>query len=169
MSLLDFGVGVELRSCFSSAFCVCVSGCEEATIIEFFVVGSEESAVDKREDDPGTVIEPCNMFVEDTALVGPVLRAPDEIGCPAIFTGALEPGVPVLTLVTRETIEEHTLATVVKGWLKTLAELPWKVKFPVDTASAAAMFALTVEAAADVRDGIAGGPRVAPSPLFFDG
>ena len=77
--------------------------------------------------------------------------------------------MPALTLVTRETIEEHTLATVVKGWLKTLAELRWKDKFPVDTASAAAMFALTVGAAADVRDGIAGGPRVAPSPLLLDG
>jgi len=165
VSLLDLGVGVELRSCFSSAFWVCVSGCDAAAIIEFLVVGSEESAVDKSED----VIEPCNMFVVDTALVGPVLRAPEEIGWPAIFPGALKPGVPVLTLVTRETIEEHTLATVVKGWLKTLAELPWKGKFPVDTASAAAMFEFTVETAADVRDGIAGGPRVAPSPLVFDG
>ena len=77
--------------------------------------------------------------------------------------------MPVLTLVTRETIEEHTLATVVKGWLKTLAELPWKVKFPVDTASAAAMFAFTVVAAAEERDGIAGGPRLDPSPLVLDG
>jgi len=169
VSLLDLGVGVELRSCFSSAFWVCVSGCDEAAIIEFFVAGSDESAVDKSEDEPGTVIEPCNVFVVDTALVGPVLRAPEEIGWPVIFTGALEPGVLELTLVTRETIEEHTLATVVKGWLNTLAELPWKGKFPVDTASAAARFALTVEAAADVRDGIVGGPRVAPSPLFLDG
>lgn len=160
---------MELRSCFSSAFWVWVSGCDEAAIIEFFVVGSEERAVDKREEDPGTVIEPCNMFVVDTALVGPVLRAPEEIGWPVMLTGALAPAVPVLTLVTRETIEEHTLATVVKGWLKTLAELPWKGKFPVDTASAAAMFAFTVEAAAEVRDGIAGGPRVAPSPLVLDG
>ena len=160
---------MELRSCFSSAFWVCVSGCDEAAIIEFFVAGSEESAEDKSEDDPGTIIEPCNVFVVDTAFVGPVLRDPEERGWPALFNGALEPGVPVLTLVTRETIEEHTLATVVKGWLKTLAELRWKDKFPVDTASAAAMFALTVGAAVDVRDGIAGGPRVAPSPLFLDG
>ena len=41
-----------------------------------------------------------------------------------MLTGALEPGVPVVTLVTRETIDEQTLATVVKGWLRTLAELP---------------------------------------------
>ena len=50
-----------------------------------------------------------------------------------------------------------------------LAELPWKGKLPVDTASAAAMFAFTVEAAAELRDGIAGGPRFDPSPLVLDG
>ena len=86
-----------------------------------------------------------------------------------MLTGALGPGVPVVTLVTRETIDEQTLATVVKGWLRTLAELPWKGKFPVDTASAAAMFALTVEAAEEVSDGMAGGPRLAPSPLVLEG
>ena len=80
MSLLDFGVGVELRSCFSSAFWVCVSGCDEAAMMEFLVVGSDDSAVDKREEEPGAVIEPCNMFVVDTTPVGPVVRAPEEMG-----------------------------------------------------------------------------------------
>ena len=80
---------MELRSCFSSAFWVCVSGCDEAAIIEFFVAGSDESAVDKSEDEPGTVIEPCNVFVVDTALDGPVLRVPEEMGWPVTFTGAV--------------------------------------------------------------------------------
>ena len=48
-------------------------------MMEFFVVGSEDSALDKREEEPGAVIDPCNMFVVDTTL-GPVLRAPDEMG-----------------------------------------------------------------------------------------
>lgn len=80
MSLLDLGVGVELRSCLSSAFCVCVSGCEDTVMIEVFVEGSEDSAVDKSGEGPGAVIEPCNKLVVDTALVGPVLRAPEEVG-----------------------------------------------------------------------------------------
>ena len=48
-------------------------------MMEFLVVGSEDSALDKREEEPGGVIDPCNMFVVDTTL-GSVLRAPDEMG-----------------------------------------------------------------------------------------
>jgi len=49
-------------------------------MIEVFVEGSEDSAVDKSGEGPGTVIEPCNKLVVETALVGPVLRAPEEVG-----------------------------------------------------------------------------------------
>lgn len=131
--------------------------------------GSEEIAEGKRADEPGTDMEPCNISVVDTAVICPVLTAPEEIGWPTVFTAALAPGVPVVTLVTNETIEEQTLATVVSGWLRTFEELPWKVKLPVETASAAAMLAFTVDAAAELSGGMAGGPRLDPSPLVLVG
>ena len=131
--------------------------------------GSEEIAEGKRADEPATDMEPCNISVVDTAVICPVLTAPEEIGWPAAFTAALAPGVPVVTLVTKETIEEQTLATVVSGWLRTFEELPWKVKLPVETASAAAMLAFTVDAAAELSGGMAGGPRLDPSPLDLVG
>lgn len=56
VSLLGFGVGVELRSCFNKAFWVCISGCCPADISVGFNTtegfeGSDVSAEDNREEE----------------------------------------------------------------------------------------------------------------------
>ena len=164
-------MGVELRSCFNKAFWVCVSGCCPAVIsvgfntTEGFEV-SDESAEDSKEEEfamrVGTTA-PCRELVVATEAEGPVFISPeDRTGPPTELIGALPLAVlsmdPVLTLVTRETMEEQTLATVVKGCFSTSVPVPWKGREAADLASAAAVEAFIVAVVVGKMAGMEGGP-----------
>ena len=64
----------------------------------------------------------------------------------------------MLTLVTSDTMEEQTLATVVRGCFSTSVPVPWKGREAADIASAAAVEALIVAIVDDAMAGIKGGP-----------
>ena len=171
VSLLGFGVGVELRSCFNKAFWVCVSGCCPADISVAFNTtegfkDSDDSAEDNREEEFATRVgttAPCRELVVAKEAEGPVLTSPeDRAGPPTELSGALPlavlPMKPVLTLVTRDTMEEQTLATVVRGCFRTSVPVPWKGREAADIASEAAEEALIVAVVVCAMADIKGGP-----------
>jgi hypothetical protein len=63
--------------------------------------------------------------------------------------------VVVITLVTNETMEEQTLAIVVKGWLRTSVAVPWNGRFDAETASTAEELA-SISLNPELREGIGG-------------
>jgi hypothetical protein len=176
VSPFDFGVGVdELSSCFSRAFWVWVSGWAvdsdptESKVEDLFPESKPRVAV-KREVEAvmegnrvDATIEPCIMFVVATIAVGPVLtvliRPVQMFSLPVLFID--------ITLVSRDTMEEQTLATVASGWLRTSTVVPWNGMLAARMEFA--VVALIVRAAVEVMEGIGVGALSGPAPSSFEG